>query len=171
MLYFPSSKPGVSGLALQWIRQSGMSCYCSVSQSCQTLCDSMDCSMPGFPVIYHLPEFGQTHVHRVSDAFQPTRPLSSSSPPAFYLFQHQSLLQWMSSSHQVAKVLKFHFSTSVLPVNISDLFPLGLTGWISLQFKGLSRVFSNITAKKHQFFGAQPSLWSNSHIHTWLLEN
>ena len=57
-------------------------------------------------------------------------------------------------------------STSVIPVNILDLFPLGLTGWISLQFKGLSRVFSNITAKKHQFFGTQPSLWSNSHIHT-----
>ena len=61
-------------------------------------------------------------------------------------------------------------STSVLPTNIQDWFPLGWTGWISLQFKGLSRVFSNTTVQKHQFFGAQPSLWSNSHIHTWLLE-
>ena len=61
-------------------------------------------------------------------------------------------------------------STSVLPMNIQDWFPLGWTGWISLQSKGLSRVFSNTTLQKHQFFSAVPSLWSNSHIHTWLLE-
>ena len=61
-------------------------------------------------------------------------------------------------------------SASVLPMNIQDLFPLELTGWISLQSKGLSRVFYNTTVQKHQIFGAQPSLWSNSHIHTWLLE-
>ena len=61
-------------------------------------------------------------------------------------------------------------STSVLPMNILDWFPLGWTGWISLQSKGLSRVFSNTTVQKHQFFVAQSSLWSNSHIHTWLLE-
>ena len=61
-------------------------------------------------------------------------------------------------------------SASVLPMNIQDWFPLGWTGWISLWSKGLSRVFSNTTAQKHPFFGAQPSLWSNSHIHTWLLE-
>ena len=62
-------------------------------------------------------------------------------------------------------------SASVLPKNIQDWFPLGLTDWISLQFKGLSRVFSNTTNQKHQFFSVQPSLWSNSHMHTWLLEN
>ena len=62
-------------------------------------------------------------------------------------------------------------SASVLPVNTQDWFPLGWTGWISLQFKGLARVFSNTTVQKHQFFGTQLSLWSNSHIHTWLLEN
>ena len=61
-------------------------------------------------------------------------------------------------------------STSVLPMNTSNWSPLGWTGWISLRSKGLSRVFSSITVKKHQFFGAQLSLWSNSHIHTWLLE-
>ena len=61
-------------------------------------------------------------------------------------------------------------SASVLPMNIQDWFPLGWTGWISLLPKGLSRVFSNTTVQKHQFFGAQLSLWSNSHIHTWLLE-
>ena len=61
-------------------------------------------------------------------------------------------------------------SASVLPMNIQDWFPLGWTGWISLQPKGLSRVFSDTTVQKHQFFSAQPSLWSNSHIHTWPLE-
>ena len=61
-------------------------------------------------------------------------------------------------------------STSVLPMNIQDWFPSGLTGWISSQSKGFSRVFSNITIQKHQFWGTQLSLWSNSHIHTWLLE-
>ena len=61
-------------------------------------------------------------------------------------------------------------SASALPMNIQDWFPLGWTGWISLQSKGLSRVFSNATVQKHQFFDAQHSLWSNSHIHTWLLE-
>ena len=145
-------------------------CCCSVTTSCQTLCDSMDCSMPGFPVLHYLLEFTQIHVYWVNDAIQPSHPLSPPSPFAFTLFQHQSLLQWMSSSHQVAKVLKFHFSTSVLPVNISDLFPLGLTGLISMQPKGLSRVFSNTTVQKHQFFSTQPSSQSNSHIHTWPLE-
>ena len=61
-------------------------------------------------------------------------------------------------------------SASLLPMNIQDWFPLWLTSWISLQSKGLSRVFSNTTVQKHQFFSTQPSLWSNSHIHTWLLE-
>ena len=61
-------------------------------------------------------------------------------------------------------------SASILPMNIQDWFPLGLTGWISLQSKGLSRVFSNTTVQKHQFLGAQLSLWSNSHVHTWLLK-
>ena len=64
----------------------------------------------------------------------------------------------------------FSASTSVLPMNIQDWYPLGWTGWISLESRGLSRIFSNTTVQKHQFFGAQPSLWSNSHIHTWLLD-
>ena len=80
--------------------------FSSVAQSCATLCDSMDCSMPGFPVHHHLPELVQTHVHWVGDAMQTSHPLSSPSPPAFNLFQHQCLFQWVSSSHQVAKVLE-----------------------------------------------------------------
>ena len=72
-----------------------------------TLCDPMDCSMPGFPVHHQLPELVQTHVNQVGDAIQPSHPLSSPSPPALNLSQHQDLLQWVSSSHQVAKVLEF----------------------------------------------------------------
>ena len=71
-----------------------------------SLCDSVDCSMPGFPVLYYLPEFSQTQVHWVSDAIQPSHPLSSPSPPAFNLSQHQGLFKWVSSSHHVAKVLE-----------------------------------------------------------------
>ena len=71
-----------------------------------TLCNPMDCSTPGFPVFRHLSELAQTHVHRVGDAIQPSHPLSSPSPPAFNLSQHQGLFQWVGSSHQVAKVLE-----------------------------------------------------------------
>ena len=77
------------------------------SQSCPTLCDPMNCSTPGLPVHHQLPEFTQTHVHRVSDAIQPSHPLLSPSPPAPNPSQHQSLFQWVSSSLEVAKVLEF----------------------------------------------------------------
>ena len=79
----------------------------SVTQSCPALCDPMDYSTPGFPVHHQLPELAQTHVHRVGGAIQPSHPLSSPSPPAFNLSQHQGLFQWISSSHQVDKVLEF----------------------------------------------------------------
>ena len=82
-------------------------CSCSVVKSHPTLCNPMDCSTPGFPVLHYLPEFAQTHVHRVSDAIQPSYPLSSSSPFAITCSQHQSFFQWVSFSHQVAKVLEF----------------------------------------------------------------
>ena len=78
---------------------------CSVA-SCVWLCDPGDCSTPGFPVLHSLPEFAQTHVHWVHDAIQPSHPQSSPSPPAFNLSQHQGLSQWVSSLHQVAKVLE-----------------------------------------------------------------
>ena len=81
--------------------------FSSVDQSCPTLCNPMNCSMPGLPVHHHLPEFTQTHVHRVSDAIQPSHPLSSPFPPAANPSQHQSLFQWVNSSHELAKVLKF----------------------------------------------------------------
>ena len=81
--------------------------FSSVTQSCPTLCDPMNCSMPGLPVHHQLPEFTQTHVHQVGDAIQPSHPLLSPSPPAPNPSQHQSLFQWVNSSHQVAKVLEF----------------------------------------------------------------
>ena len=81
--------------------------FSSVIWSCPTLCDPMDCSMLGFPVHHQLPELTQTHVHWVSDAIQLSHPLSFPSPPTFNLSQHQGLFQWVSSSHQVAKVLEF----------------------------------------------------------------
>ena len=79
----------------------------SVAQSCPALCDSMNHSTPGLPVHHHLPEFTQTHVHRVGDAIQPSHPLSSPSPPAPNPSQHQGLFKWVNSSHEVAKVLEF----------------------------------------------------------------
>ena len=81
----------------------------SVAQSCPTLCDPMNRSTPGLPVHHHLPEFTQTHVDRVSDAIQPSNPLSSPFPPAPNPSQHQSLFQWVNSSHEVAKILEFQF--------------------------------------------------------------
>ena len=87
-------------------------CCCSVAQSSLTLCNPMDCSMPGFPVLHYLPEFAKTHVHWVEDAIQPSHPLSPSSPPALNLIQHQDTFQWVSFWHQVAKVLELTFSIS-----------------------------------------------------------
>ena len=144
--------------------------FSSVTELCPTLCDPMNHSMPGLSIHHQLPEFTQTHAHRVSDTIQPSHPLSPTSPPAPNPSQYQGLFQWVNSSHEVAKVCWVSASASVLPMNIQGWFPLGRTGWISLQFKGLSRVFSKTTVQKHQFFGTQLSSQSNSHIHTWPLE-
>ena len=131
--------------------------FSSVAQFCLTLCDPIDCSMPGFPVYHQLPELSQTHVHWVSDTIQPSHALSSPSPSAFDLSQHQGLFQWVSSLQQVAEVMEFQLQHQSFHF-IQDWFPLGLTGLISLQSKGLSRTFSNTTVQKHQFFSAQLSL-------------
>ena len=116
---------------------------CSVTQLCPTLCDPMDCSTPGLPVHHHLLELAQSHVHWVDDAIQPSHPLSSPSPPAFNLSQHLS----NESALHIRRPKYCSFSLrSILPMNIQDWFPLGLTGLISLQSKGVSsRVFSNTT--------------------------
>ena len=96
----------------EWERVRGGAChelvqFSLIAQSCPTLCDPMDCSMPGLPVHHQLPAFAQTHVHWVGDTIQPSHPLSSPSPPTFNLCQNQGLFKWVSSSHQVAKVLEF----------------------------------------------------------------
>ena len=120
--------------------------------------------MPGFPVHHQLPEFAQIHAHRVGDDIQPSRPLSSPSPPAFNLSQHQGLpvSRFFTSGGQSIGVSA---SASVLPRNIQDQFPLEWIGWVSLLSEGFSRVFSSTTVQKHQFFSTQLSLQSNSHIH------
>ena len=104
--------------------------FSSVAQSCLTLCNLMDCSMPGFPVHHQLLELAQTHIHRVGDAIQPSHPLTSPSPPAFNLSQPSEsfpMSQVFASGNQS---IGASASVSVLPVNIQDSFPLGLTGLI-----------------------------------------
>ena len=135
----------------------------SVNHSYLTRCQPMDCSMPGLRFHHQLLELSQAHVHRDGDAIQPSHPLflSPSINLSIWVFSNESALHINIGVSTLA---------SVLPMNIQDWFPLGWTGWITLQSKGLSRVFFNTTVQKHQFFGAQLSLYSNSHIRTWQLE-
>ena len=142
----------------------------SVAQSCPTLCDPMNLSTPGLPVHHQLPKFTQTHVHQVSDAIQPSHPLSSPSPPAPQSLPPAGSFPTSQLYPCGGQSIEVSASASVLLMNTQDWFPLGWTGWLPLQSKGLSRVFSNTTVQKHQFFSAQLSSQSNSHIHTWPLE-
>ena len=139
------------------------------SRSVMSPCDTMDCSMPGFPVLHHLPELAETHVHWVGDG-HPTIssfviPFSSCLQSFPALGSFPMILPVPSSSQSIGASA----SESILPMNIQDWFPLGFTGLISLHSEELPRVFNTII-QKHQFLGIQPSWWSNSHIHTWLLE-
>ena len=132
------------------------------------ICNPADCSMSGFPVLHYLPEFVQTHIHWVADAIQSSQPHSPllllSIFPASGSFPMSQL--FTSGGQSIGSSA----SASVLPLNNQGWFPLGWTGWISLLSKGLSRVFSSTTVWKHQFFGTQSSLWSNSHIYILLPE-
>ena len=135
-----------------------------VTQSCRTLWNPMNRNTPGLPVHHQLPESTQTQVHRVGDAIQPSHPLSSPSPPApnpSESFPMSQLLAWGGQSTGVSALASF------LPKNTQGWSPLEWTGWISLQSKGLLRVFSNTTVQKRQLFRAELSSQSNSHIHTW----
>ena len=145
--------------------------YSSVrSLSHVQLCDPMDCSRPS--LAFPSPTPG-VHLNScpLSQWCHPTISSSvvtfSSCPQSFPASSSFQMSQFFASGGQSIGVSA---SASVLPMNIQDWFPLGWTGWISLQFKGLSRVFSNTTVQKHQFFSTQLSSQSNSHIHTWLLE-
>ena len=128
---------------------------CSMAQSRPALCDPMDCGTPGFPVHHHLLALAQTHVHWVSDAIQPSRSCHSllflpSIFPSIRVFSNESglCIRWPKY---------WSFSFSISPSNeYSGLIPLGLIGLVSMQSKGLSRVFSSTTVRKHQLFGAQP---------------
>ena len=162
------SHPWTSSLGMSGVR--GGVCkhiqFSSVTQSCPILCDPMNRSTPGLPVHHQLLEFTQTYIHRVGDAIQPSHPLPSPFPPAPNPSQHQSLpmsqlFTWGGQSTGVSALASF------LPMNTQDWSPLECTGWISLQSKGLPRVFSNTTVQKHQFFGTQLPSQSNSRIHTW----
>ena len=138
------------------------------SLNCVRLCDPMNCSTPGFPVLHQLLELAldscpsSRWCHKaISSSVIPF----SSCLQSFPASRSFPMSQFFASGGQSIRAL-----ASDLPMNIQDWFPLGWTGWISLQSKRLSRVFSKTTVQKHQFFGAQLSLRSNSHIHTWLLE-
>ena len=143
--------------------------FSSVAQWCPTLCDPMNRSTPGLPVHHQLLEFTQAHVHWVGDAIQPSRPLSSPSPPTFSLSQHKGLVKWVSCLHQVAKVLELQLQYQSFQRIFRTDF---LNDWQLLSPcspRTLKRL-ANTTVQKHQFVGSQLSSWSNSHVHTWLLE-
>ena len=123
-------------------------------QPCPTLCNPMDCSMPGFPVHHQLLELTQTHVHNVGDAIQPSHPLSSPSPPAFHLSQHQSLFKIVSSSHQVAKVLEFQLHHQSLQIILRTEF----------LYNGL--VWSLCSSRDSQEFSSTPQFKSINSQHS-----
>ena len=156
-MHLNSERQRLMGRQMDWCLLKDWEEVSSVCQSCLILCNTMNRSTPGLPVHHQLAKFTQTHVHWVGDAIYPSLPLSSPSPPAINICQHQGL------NNESALCIRrpnigVSVSTSVFPMNTQDWYPLGWTGWISLQSKGLSRVFSNTTVQKHQFFGAQLSL-------------
>ena len=134
-------------------------CYYLVAKSCLTFCDTMNCSMPGFPVLHCLPEFAQTFVHWIGNAIQPiTSIIPLSSCPQSFPTSWSFPMSWLFASG--GQSIRDSALAIVLPMNIQDWFSWGLSVLISLQSKGLSRIFSNTTVQKHQFFVAQLSLWS-----------
>ena len=138
--------------------------FSSVPQSCPTLCHPMNRSTPGLPVHHQLPEFTQTHVHEGSNAISSSVVPFSSCPQSLSAsesFLMSQLFSWSGQSTGVSALASFP------PKKPQGWSPSEWTGWISLQSKGFSRVFSNTTVQKHQFLGAQLSSQSNSHIHMW----
>ena len=113
-----------------WFLYAGALLFSSVAQSCPSLCDPMDCSMPGFPVQHQPPELAQAHVYQVCDAIQPSHPLSSPSPSAFNLCQHQGLFQWVSSLHHVS------FGFSISPSNEYSGLIFFRIHWFDLAVQG-----------------------------------
>ena len=147
--------------------KSNYSC-CLFAQSCLTLHNSMDCSMPGFPVPHHLPEFALVHESVMpSNHLILCHPLLLPCPQWFQASGSFLMSQLFASGGQSVRASA---SASVFPKSIQSWCPLRLIGLISLLSKGLSRIFSSTTVQKLQFLGVLPSLWSSSHICTWLWE-
>ena len=128
---------------------TSMGSVSSVTQSCLTLCVSMECSMPGFPVHHQFPKVAQKHVCQVYDDIQPSHPWLSPSPPVFSFFPASGSFQMSCFFASSGQSIGVWASVLVLQMNIDDWFPWGLTGLISLQSKELSRVFSNTIVQKH----------------------
>ena len=140
-----------------------------VAQSCLTLCDPMNISMPGLPVPHQLLEFTQTHVHRVSDAIQPSHPLSSASPPASNPSQHQGLFQWVNSSQEVAKV--WSFSLSISPSNEHPGLVSFRMDWLDLlAVQGTLKSLLQHHSSKASILWCSAFFTVNSHIHISPLE-
>ena len=161
-------------LPINWLKvQEPLSCLikwrstfkspcCSIPKLCLSLCDPMDYSMPSFPVHHHFPEFVQTHIHWVGDAIQPSNPITLFfSCPQSFPASGSFTMCWLIASG--GQSIEASASASDFPMNIQGWFPLGWTGLISLLSKGLWSLKASV------FFCTQPSLWYNSHIHTWLL--
>ena len=162
-----SLRPCCSWEVQEWERPSIRDCCCSEAHSCWTLWNPMNCSMPGFPVLHHLLELAQTHVCWVDDAIQPSHPLSLLLLPSIFpsirvfsteLALHNSWTKYWSFSFSISPSNEYPRVISIR-VDWSDF----------LAVQGTLRVFSSTTVQKHQFFDAQPSLWSNCHFHTLLL--
>ena len=127
------------------------------------LCDPMDCSTLGFPVLHHLPEFAQTLIHWVSDAIQPSHPVSPPSPPAFSLSQHQGLFQWVGSSHKVAKVLELQLQHRSFPW-IFVLISFKIDWFDFLAVQGTLKCLLQYHSSKASILHTQPSLWSAYYV-------
>ena len=151
-------------------------CWCSAFQLCMTLCNPRDSSMPGilhYPLVWSFTIFWSLLKLMSSESVMLST-ISSSVIPFSFCFQSfpasgsfpMSQCCIISGSQNIGAPAP----ASIFPMNIQGWFSLGLPGWSSLQAKGLARVFSNTMGQKHKFFSTQASLWSNSHIHTWLVE-
>ena len=147
-----------------WLRH-GSDCCSSVTKSCLILCDPRDCSTLGFPVIHCLPDLAQTHVHWVSDAIQPS--LSSPYMFAYNLSQIKVVCNELSLHIRWPKYWSFSISSSN---EHSRLISFRIDWFDLFEVQGTLKSLLQHTIWKHQFSDAQPSLWPNSHIHTWLME-
>ena len=166
-MYFSLSNCSCKALLQLW---AWVTC-CSVTQSCLTLCDPMDCSKPGFLVLHHLLELAHTHVHWLSDAIQRSRALSSPSPPAFNLSQHLSQVFSNESSLCIRWPKYWSFNFSISPSNeYSGLISFRIDWFDFLAVQGTFKSLPQHHSSKASVLQFSAFLWSSSHIDTWLLK-